>query len=147
MKERIEEFIIKNVDKIGYFNFLHIKDFILFAFGVCIGGIIVCFLAGYFIKSVRQLDQLEKTIMVKFIKDSKPLYFANPKTVGEAVHLMAILIFSPFEKKRRFTARDIKRTRIVINVLILITIILFILSILIMSITVLKDGVHFKPII
>lgn len=127
-------------NKLGYNFVVHFEDSVVFGAGIFIGMLIMSFLAGIVVFRIQKVKNLgsNKIKLMHFQHEGVKQYIADPKTLGESVETLLLVIFKPFFTKKKYDLRDEKRTRNFLIIMCTIGISLLILAILSIS-TVLVD--------
>ncbi|NOW08082.1 hypothetical protein [Clostridium beijerinckii] len=127
--------------KYGFAFVVHFEDIILFAAGVFLGMIIMSVLSGRVVFKLQKISNLgsNKIKLVKFKHEGTKQYIADPKTVGESVETLLLVIFRPLFQTNDYTYRDEKRTKYFLIFLAIIGILLFALALICIT-TVVQDG-------
>ena len=127
--------------KFGYDFVVHFEDTILFGAGIFIGMIIMAFLAGIVVFKIQKVKNLgaNKVKLIRFQHEGVRQYVADPKSVGESVETLLLVIFKPFFTKKEYDMRDEKRTKYFLIILCIVGVLLLILATLSIS-TVIVDN-------
>lgn len=132
LKDLLLQYEHVTVKLFGYNFMIHFEELILVLAGICLGGIIVSFFAGHFIKDLYHIDDCGKSKlqMVRVTKESNSKYIINVRNFAEGVEEFLLLSFSPLFTVKQFTKRDEKRTKRFLIVMSIITIVLLIFAII-----------------
>ena len=128
-------------NKFGYDFVVHFEDTILFGAGIFIGMIIMAFLAGIVVFKIQKVKNLgaNKVKLIRFQHEGVRQYVADPKSVGESVETLLLVIFESFFTRKKYDMRDEKRTKYFLIILCIIGVLLLILATLSIS-TVIVDN-------
>lgn len=141
MIEAFESFEERLGEKFGFNFVIHFEDSIVLLAGICIGMIIMAFLSGRVVFKLTKVDSLGSTKLKLINLKSEGIrqYIAAPNSVGESIETLLIVIFRPLTQYNKYSYRDERRTKILIALLVVITIILIVLALL-CTMTIIADG-------
>lgn len=121
--------------KFGYAFVVHFEDCITFSAGVFIGMLIMACLSGMVVFKLQKIKNLgsNKVKLVKFKHEGVHQYVADPKSVGESIETLLLVIFRPLFTDKEYDLRDEKRTRNFLILMFVFGVILLILALLSIS--------------
>lgn len=121
--------------KFGYAFVVHFEDCITFSAGVFIGMLIMACLSGMVVFKLQKIKNLgsNKVKLVKFKHEGVKQYVADPKSVGESIETLLLVIFRPLFTDKEYDLRDEKRTRNFLILMFVFGVILLILALLSIS--------------
>ena len=116
--------------KFGYAFVVHFEDSITFSAGIFIVMLIMACLSGIVVFKLQKIKNLgsNKVKLIKFKHEGVKQYVADPKSVGESIETLLLVIFRPIFTTKEYDLRDEKRTRNFLIIMCIIGVIILILA-------------------
>ena len=133
----MNDFLRVLINEIGYFNFIHLKDTVVYLAGIFTGLLLCIFAVGNYFYKIKKINAPKELTSIKVKNKSGTSYFFNFSNYFEAVETLTILTILSFFHKKEYLTKNPKRTNIVLYGVIIITILLMILSAILIRTTIL----------
>ncbi|NOW86748.1 uncharacterized membrane protein YciS (DUF1049 family) [Clostridium beijerinckii] len=116
----------------GYKFVVYFEDLIVLIAGILIGMIIMAFMSGRVVFKLTKVKSLgsQKLKLVGFKHEGVKQYVAAPKNISESVETLLLVLFRPLTQYKQYTYRDERRTKTLLILLALLTIVLICLALL-----------------